>query len=349
MSPVKKNITKIDREGVNYVRSIVEGANCIFHEIHNENDYGLDAIIELVVNNVVTGISFAAQIKSGKSYCYKSFCVLPADEKHIQYWLAHSLQVIGIVYSPEEKYAYWQAIESLLEDADSKKSGSYRLRIKKEDLRRLDPDTFREILMPIFLKKPILLPYDKSIDWARSDDSNKSFIGIKSLFIQFKNDLTAWDEIWSLLFSRPVEKLSGYYIYVLSLVPGHPDIFVTPENTISQDTKVELLKRINVLSQREVIKLLQFVDENGIRRGAIGQGVEAIIRQVKFKEKILEEIILDQTLEEYVREIALYLLAYYQQKCIYPLLPVFARDSYLKPLVQLLIEGFKWNDGITLY
>jgi hypothetical protein len=36
------------KAGINYVRTIVEAHNCIFQKIDQENDVGIDALIELV-------------------------------------------------------------------------------------------------------------------------------------------------------------------------------------------------------------------------------------------------------------------------------------------------------------
>ena len=71
MSTRKKIETITEREGVNYLRNLVERANCIFHEIHRENDFGNDAIVEFVENESVKGVCVAVQVKSGNSYCTK--------------------------------------------------------------------------------------------------------------------------------------------------------------------------------------------------------------------------------------------------------------------------------------
>jgi hypothetical protein len=59
MSTKKRKSTATEKMGVNYLRTIVEGANCIFHEFHKENDFGNDAIIELVEHEEVKGICIA--------------------------------------------------------------------------------------------------------------------------------------------------------------------------------------------------------------------------------------------------------------------------------------------------
>jgi hypothetical protein len=66
--PKRRRTSAIERDGVNYVRTIIENANSIFNEIHRENDYGNDGFIELVDGERVTGKLLLVQIKSGKTY-----------------------------------------------------------------------------------------------------------------------------------------------------------------------------------------------------------------------------------------------------------------------------------------
>jgi hypothetical protein len=80
---------------------VVKSSGCHFFEIRQENDIGLDAIIELYENDMSTGKMFAIQIKSGNSFYLptKQICNIPI-EKHRDYWLNHDFPVIGIVYVP---------------------------------------------------------------------------------------------------------------------------------------------------------------------------------------------------------------------------------------------------------
>ncbi|MGH2563604.1 MAG: DUF4365 domain-containing protein [Ginsengibacter sp.] len=58
----------MELEGINYVRSIVQGHNSIYQEIASENDQGNDAFIKFLLDNVATNSSVFVQIKSGQSY-----------------------------------------------------------------------------------------------------------------------------------------------------------------------------------------------------------------------------------------------------------------------------------------
>lgn len=100
--PIRRNHTATERDGINYVRNIIEHANSIFNEIHLENDYGNDAFIELVDGENVTGVCLVLQVKSGISYCKPDTCTIPANAEHFKYWHDHRLTVVGIVYDPNE-------------------------------------------------------------------------------------------------------------------------------------------------------------------------------------------------------------------------------------------------------
>ena len=118
--PKRRKLNAIERDGVNYVRSIVEHANCIFNEIHRENDYGNDGFIELVDGEIVTGKCLLVQIKSGKSYNSEDSCNIPASGEHFKYWMSHKLPVIGIVFDPNHQCAFWMNISPRLSDSSSK-------------------------------------------------------------------------------------------------------------------------------------------------------------------------------------------------------------------------------------
>jgi hypothetical protein len=86
----------------------VEEANCIFHKIEQENDLGIDGLIELIRNEAPLNKQFAVQIKSGESYFVPKTqeCLIPIDG-HREYWTAYPLPVIGLVFVPSQKAAYW--------------------------------------------------------------------------------------------------------------------------------------------------------------------------------------------------------------------------------------------------
>lgn len=102
--------------GVNYIKGIVKRSGCIFHEIHQENDIGLDGIIEIIIDGKSTGKLIAIQVKSGNSFLdlNKEQCKMSINQ-HYEYWHNHNLTILGIIYIPKSFSAYIINISNQLE------------------------------------------------------------------------------------------------------------------------------------------------------------------------------------------------------------------------------------------
>ena len=86
----------------------------IFREQTN-SDYGVDAHVELVENDLVTGKLIAIQIKGGPYYfrdwSESAQCwTFRSDLDHLRYWLGHVLPVVVVIADPETQKAYWQVV-----------------------------------------------------------------------------------------------------------------------------------------------------------------------------------------------------------------------------------------------
>jgi Domain of unknown function (DUF4365) len=101
--------------GVRLVQSIVgDGLEWIFRD-ESKVDFGIDAILEVVVNNEATGRLIAVQIKSGRSYFREPTSddrgfVYRGEDKHLTYWLNHSLPVIVVICDPRKGTAFYGEI-----------------------------------------------------------------------------------------------------------------------------------------------------------------------------------------------------------------------------------------------
>lgn len=106
--------SKIDRTGVQLVGEQFERAGYIFRE-QPISDYGIDAQIEVVQDDNVTGELIAIQIKSGASWLKEESeegFIFRGDNEHLHYWLDHSLPVIVVLCDVDNRLCYWQAITS---------------------------------------------------------------------------------------------------------------------------------------------------------------------------------------------------------------------------------------------
>jgi hypothetical protein len=77
------------------------------------DDYGIDAHIEVVEEEEVSGHLLALQIKSGQSWFREKgpggWWFRP-DDQHVKYWLEHSLPVVIVLFDPQTNQSYWQSV-----------------------------------------------------------------------------------------------------------------------------------------------------------------------------------------------------------------------------------------------
>ncbi len=150
--PRRALTSQISAEGIDYVRRVVTSGNCIFNEIHSENDAGVDAMVQLVEREEATGSYLGLQIKSGRSFCRPHSCKIPADREHFEVWFQHWLPVVGVVYDPGEACAYWADISDLLRSHPGRvHHGPFTISFPKTPLNRFDETGFREHVLPAYL------------------------------------------------------------------------------------------------------------------------------------------------------------------------------------------------------
>ncbi|MFC5694850.1 DUF4365 domain-containing protein [Pseudomonas sp. GCM10022186] len=107
-----KKFNPTERIGVSAVQlAAADEFGWIFRE-QLVSDVGIDGHLELVVNGEATGKLMAVQVKTGSSYIKKtkSGNVYSAENKHLEYWLNHSLPVLLLIHEPGENKTYWAEI-----------------------------------------------------------------------------------------------------------------------------------------------------------------------------------------------------------------------------------------------
>jgi hypothetical protein len=76
-------------------------------------DYGIDLYVEAAVDGVPNGRMLGVQIKGGASFFSETTddgVVFRSEERHLDYWLGHSLPVIVALYDPGDQTILWQAV-----------------------------------------------------------------------------------------------------------------------------------------------------------------------------------------------------------------------------------------------
>jgi hypothetical protein len=309
--PVRQRRNATERMGVNYVRAVVEGCNSIFHEIHHENDYGNDAFVELVDDEVVTGEMIALQIKSGRSYCDSRKCWIPVSERQWNYWSKNRLPVVGVVYDPREKAAYWIEIGRRIRGSER----TSKIVFAKTEVSRFDKGTYHELFLSLFLRRAVKMPFAKSIRFAESSEPEMHSLGVRSLMYGHRNDPRTWEAFERILCERPAELIDPLLAYFFAHIPGHGDIFWHRDNVLSGEIRQAVARSMKSWDARQIVPLLRLVDENGFERGSVGQSVFAIIEQaIVAPSRKLKTIVRSPAMEATVREAALMLICMMEQE-----------------------------------
>jgi hypothetical protein len=101
-----------DREGMGVCQVLVTRLGLVFRE-QSTSDFGVDAQVEMKREGRSTGRLVGLQIKSGPSYFdepYEDGWIFRPKEKHVRYWLNHSLPVYVLLVKLDTMTVYWQEI-----------------------------------------------------------------------------------------------------------------------------------------------------------------------------------------------------------------------------------------------
>ena len=126
-------IPQTERLGVAALIYFFSQNGWLFRE-QTTHDYGIDAHVEIVEDGRPTGKLVAIQIKSGASFFKESTedsFVFRTDDKHVAYWVSHSMPVVLVLYDPDSKEAFWQEISRKTVETTGK---NWRLNVPKKGM-----------------------------------------------------------------------------------------------------------------------------------------------------------------------------------------------------------------------
>jgi hypothetical protein len=319
-----KHTNVTSKTGINFVRSAVENSGSLFHKIEQDNDLGIDALIELTRGEKPLHKQIAVQIKSGPSYYSSSTeeCLIPI-QTHREYWSSHLLPVMGIVYVPALNRAHWIDIKTYLKNFPA----AHIIRYRTSEANRFDIASFSRIVAPTLLRETPQLSFAEAKALFRSAKPDERYLSLIVLFRRYPNELEVWDELTKFFIEKNSSEIPSIMVYFLAHVPWHGDIFHSGE-ALSSETREYAKERIASFGRNEVTKLLEFIDEEiGIARGSLGQSVEAIVSSLPHAGSTLREIVLDETVDDFRRDCAAIILALKQQAEALPTLQLFAQSG----------------------
>ena len=342
MMPKYSETIVTSKLGANFVKTVIESAGCIFHRIDQENDLGIDAIIELVKDGLPLSKQIGVQIKSGQSFYngQSNKCLIPVGN-HFEYWSNYPLSVYGIVYVPVLNSANWVDIKRYL-----KHSGpctTIKFDITKTNT--FDNESFRKMFVPTILKELPKLSVDEAASLFHSNHPSEFHLGLVVLFHTAPNAIEVWDWFLDAFKNKDISDIPPILVYYFAHIPWHGDIAYHGEG-FSEATKSHVKKRFDEFKKPDVEKLLGFIDEeNGIARGSLGQSVEAIISSLANRDSLLLEIMQDSQLAVFLRENAALIYAYHHPKEALPALKALSDEGswYAGELFSFISE-YGWID-----
>lgn len=301
-------------KGVNYVTTIINEAGCIFNKIDGTNDVGIDGYIEFIENESTTGLCIGIQVKAGDSNTREDKIYLRASKEHFIYWNNHILPICGVVYIPSTKTAYWIDIKSYINKYKHIISeGPYQIPL--DNSKKFNAETFYSFHNEF---KTYQNSYNTDANFGRAlkflalgSPAESRFSAIRALFSFHRNEKESW---FYLINHFPREKdanIQKYLIYIISLVVGHSDIYWHQDNIINIEARSYAYKIVQTTFRKQEIKLLlASIDENGIDRGTIGQGIHAIIGIIPNRIEYLKSIIIRKDASDEITTYAALIITY---------------------------------------
>lgn len=296
------------REGVNFVRRLVERQNSTFQEIDLHNDLGNDAYIEFLVGENATGCCVAVQIKSGSSYRRGARgYAFSADRDHFEYWATHTLPVLAVIFDPENEKAVWVDItDHLRSNPSAVTEGPYTICAERE----FSEQSFAEFRNHCLRYRE---EYGRESNLGRAlqslaflDDVERCFDGLGALLTYHRNQFSTWYYLISCISNYRGHALLRSLVVGLCHIPGHGDIFWSNRNTINERVRREArLMMSERFDRRDALTLLSVIDDAGIDRGTIGQCVHALIDTMADVSAVMESIAVDASQDDRVRHSAI--------------------------------------------
>lgn len=329
MSNYNKSIGQ-GKLGINLIRSFVDENHCYFNEIKQENDVGIDAIIEFTENGENNGKCIAVQIKNGNSYFNKTktYCKIPIKD-HYTYWKNHTLVVYGIVCDCSTNSAYWVSITDYVRKYSSEiESGKIKtISFPIMEINTINKQTFDTLFKRLVYGVVPIFSYEQAMKLSYSKYPIERKIAVDVLSTKYADNVNMWDRLFELLETEADCYVLFYIIKYISYIPHHPDLW--GDLNFSKESKnygAELIKSINCSL---IVKMLSLTEESGIERGTIGQSIESIISLVPNNEKLLKNII-DDNASNHIGVDAFLILAYYNSSYV-----IENKDHYIRIIGDL--------------
>jgi hypothetical protein len=308
MTTKRKRTQATSRDGINFVRLLVERHNSTFQEIDLQNDLGNDAYVEFVVQENATGCCVALQIKSGRSYRVAAQkYAFQSDRDHFEYWASHTLPVLAVIFDPEIQKAFWVDItDHLRQNSLLIAEGPYTVSAD-EELSEASFDKFRQHCLSYRDQYSRETNFGRALEsFAARSDVERCFDGLRALFAYHRQQVATWYFLISCFSNYRKHPVLRALVARLCHIPGHGDIFWSRSNLIAEQVRREALQFMRErFDRRDAVTMLAVIDDAGIQRGTMGQCVHTLVDTMADTEGVMVSIAVDASQNERVRHSAI--------------------------------------------
>lgn len=277
---------KTERIGVAKVRLIVnEELGWVFRE-QSEEDYGIDAQIEIRGQTYLTGKLLGVQIKSGDSYFSEingDKVVFRFDAKHYNYWTNLPFYTIVVLYSPSTKICIWQVID----EATVKITDKGNCRIDLSRFQVFNKDSKTKLLILAY-KKDLKKLAEASIDIFENEQDIKTFyLDLdENQKIKFKEGLEELLERNVTSSGVSLVSQDDFVTVILEILKGFPSIVSYEKKNAVNNRETLILGKSFLEAYRHIEKdYLSNNKNNIVITGVPGIGKSTLVDLVRKKYK----------------------------------------------------------------
>lgn len=298
---MKRRANKIEEQkGVNAARQFFESNGCVFQTVDTGNDYGKDAYVDLAAGEYITGLCAALQIKGGVSYRRADGSYFIPLNRHRKIWQESTVPILGLVHDPDDELIRWRSISDFVHQPQN--AAASRIPIPRDAV--LDVDVLHSGLRSTVLATSGIVRHP--LVQALSEESVVSESAILDCFAVGRSEARIFVGLRYLLRALHGEAVRAY-IYVLTHLTPHPDIFCQKDNWISTEVKQVVQPHLR-WAPDEILQLLQAVIFEEFERGDIGQSLHMLlIQDPQIVSKMIFVAIQAAKSDEVAANLALYL------------------------------------------
>lgn len=286
------------KAGVLFLHQIVNEHGSIFRPVHQEDDVGIDGFIEPVINELATGRLVAVQVKSGDSYLSDdgSEFVIPADERHLKYWLSYMVPVILVGHSPSKQLAAWTSVRDYIEhEAYHERGPVRRVRIPiSQQVTKESMNGLSELARQRSDERLLLKAADKCLSESAAD--RKEGFQILANHPDSRRLRLTCLMAKRLLMDEDVN-VAKDALFILGYGVGRRRWSWSPNNRAEREEALFAREICKDLSESEVRRAVELCDDEGFH-GPLGLGerlMDVLGCRFELAERVLDSIARDQS------------------------------------------------------